>query len=153
MSGDMDPRRRAALLRRDMHAAIAEQNLERLRTALDSLYHASDSPLNKTGELKRPAAFAPVVEGLIAARRYANKTQVCKEMMLNFKHTHTTFKITNEEYETILCQLEKREAGEKVDWCAGTALHGIVKPRRYIKTYRAHDCVRDSSDGSDADEA
>ena len=58
------------------------------------------------------------------------QTPLCREMELNLQHTHAKFGITPNEYAILVAQLESADL-HSVDWCAGTCLHGRVKPWRH----------------------
>lgn len=136
-------RTEAATHRRALHQAIARHDLEAMRQAIHDLYVDTESPLRQmSGELKRAETYAPLVEAVVLAHTYARETPLCQEMLLNLEHTHAKFGIPHEDYEAIVAQLETCEqlgAGQDahhVDWCAGTCLHGKVKPWRHEKLFQ-----------------
>ena len=134
----LEERAEAATYRKSLHMAIARQDLDEMRSVIHQLYVAEESPLKAMGEVKRMETYAPMIEAAIVARVYVPGTPVCKEMMLNFEHTHAKFGVATTDYESIMRQLEDVDAGgspQEVDWCAGTALHGRVKPFRHARLF------------------
>lgn len=129
----------AATCRKAIHRAIAQRDLEALRTAMLDLY--VDGPLG--GDVMNVETFAPIVEGAIMAQIHASGTPVCNEMRNNLKHTHSKFGLSSADYVVIISQLDALpdEDPHSVDWCAETALHGRVKPFRHEKLFEKNSGV------------
>lgn len=126
----------AAVRRKALHLAIAQRDVHAMRQAIHDLYVDEESPLRKAGEVKRIETYAPMVEATILTHVFARDTPLCKEMALNFEHTHNTFGVSHADYQVVVGQLARigEEDGldaHDVDWCAGTALHNMVKPWRH----------------------
>lgn len=150
-----DARTDAAHKRMRMHKAVATCDLEALREAINELYDPQTSPLAGAG-MKSVRAYAPMIEAAILARIFAPGSAVQREMDLNLKHTRKSFGITDDEYASILDQLDtvagddsddsdsepedavqckRSSACTSTDWCVGTSLHGKVKPARHLKFF------------------
>lgn len=132
--------RTAAERRKEVHRAIAQRDLVQMRQAIAALYIDEDSPLHGLGELQRVETYAPMVEAAIVARIHAGETELCRETALNLRHTHAAFQVPTEDYEAIEAQLAQLDAEDAdahaIDWCAGTCLHGKVKPFRHERLFR-----------------
>ena len=133
-----DAQREATRRRKQMHQAIGRRDLQALREALGRLYDPEETPLGQLGEVARVETFAPVVEGLVAAHIFARETSLCHEMALNLEHTHAAFGLPEADVEAIRRQLRSLDDGadaRAIDWCAGTCLHGRVRPFRHEACY------------------
>ena len=137
----MDVHTEAARRRKSLHRAIADRSIEAMRKALHDLYVDEASPLREMGNIKRVETYAPVVEATILAHAHARQTALCHEMRLNLLHTHAKFGIAEEDYGVIEAQLDRLDDdhvdARDVDWCAGTCLHGKVKPWRHERLFDA----------------
>ena len=132
----------AAVRRKALHRAIAAHDLEAMRTALHELYVDDASPLKAAGaDVKRAEAYAPVVEAAVLSRVHAAGSALHREMMLNLKHTHAAFGLSADEHELVVAQIDGLDDDDAdphaVDWCAGTCLHGRVKPFRHAHLFTA----------------
>lgn len=133
-----DPRSQASAHRKALHKSIADRDLEAVRTALYKLYADDASPLKQQDMVRKVEAFAPIVEGAIVARIHAPDTAIAQEMALNLQHTHASFGLPADDYEAITAQLAGLSEGgdpHAIDWCAGTCLHGRVKPFRHERLF------------------
>jgi hypothetical protein len=156
------PSREAARRRKDLHRAIAQRDVQRMRRSIHELYVDEESPLRRLGEVKRVETYAPLVEATILARAYARGTALDKEMRLNFRHTHASFGLSRDDHDRIVAQIEEMEDGgaggasddpiggrQDAEWCDGTPLHGRVKPRRHVRLFTSEGIVK-AEDNDDA---
>lgn len=149
-------RTEAAACRKEMHRAIAHRDLEAMRAAIHDLYVDDESPLREMGDVRRMETYAPIVEAAIVARIHAPETLLCREMLLNLKHTHAKFGVPEEEYEAILAQLRRLDEGvdaHDVDWCADTCLHTRVKPFRHERLFSREPPPKSDLEGAEPADA
>lgn len=125
-------RRLAADVRRRVHLAAMRGDTEALRAALAELYDPQASPLRATGDVNRPAAFAPMVEAFALVSRGGDEA-LTDEMRLNVRHTYRSFGLTEDEHDAIVAEVEKRahSPGDDGPWCVDTCLAGTVRPDRW----------------------
>lgn len=127
----------AAQKRLEMHRAVAAGDETQLRRAMNELYDLEASPLLPSGDVKRAAAFAPIVEAWILASVFDSALR--NEMALNVLHTYKSFGLAEEDYERMYDELQlfmdkPTDLATKV-WCAETPLEGLVKPARHLKLF------------------
>ena len=131
-----DPQR-AALLRRRVHKAVADNNRDATNTALKELYDTKRGPL-VVGGVNRPETFAPMVEA-VGIAVIMQHDDLADEMWDNVRHLWKGYNLTRKDFNAITDAMEAcdtlrdlQRADTTVSDCLrDTALDGRVKLARH----------------------
>jgi hypothetical protein len=125
-----------------IHRAIAERNVDAMRKAINALYHFELQANRGESATRTSVVYAPTVEACILAHIFAPGTKLADELSTNFENLHEAFEVPHEDYLSIRAQLDEMEGeegnvAEKMEWCSGTCMHGLVRPFRYKDIFPA----------------
>lgn len=89
----------ATQLRKNIQTSAKEGNVQELRVAIDSLY-GEDSPFNNTEHHMQTSTLAPIIEASILSKA-SGQTEVFDELLLDLKHFHAAFGMSEEDHDDI----------------------------------------------------
>jgi len=137
---DVNTSREARQKRLDLHRAVWSGDEDAVHRIIYELFVSPHAPLRAKKDMHNYyLSWAVLVEVAIIAKHLDKDSEFSNDLMLNLRHTYTSFQIPVDEYELLVTQIKAADNDfHATDWAVGTCLHGYVKPWRHVEQCKGY---------------